>query len=206
MVFCLKRSLLAYTRTSSQYFRDAIRSHDLLILHTILTRVCSFAFATIDPNTFEVKATSEQAQDLMQRIGGIRLLQPDIKIWIAIGGWAFSDADQPTAKTFTILSASKQRQKKFADSLISMMSTYGFDGVDIDWVSRHTTRDSGSVNMYTVSAQLLWSTVLSESQFCFSITQMKADTNGPNLGNTLLLKIAMAINTTISVSRPGWRH
>jgi chitinase len=66
--------------------------------------LCSFAFATIDPTTFEVKATSEEAQDLMQRIGGIRLLQPDIKISIAIGGWTFSDADQRTAKIFSVLS------------------------------------------------------------------------------------------------------
>jgi chitinase len=72
----------------------------------------------------------------MQRIGNLKFLQPDLKIWIAIGGWSFSDSDQPTAKTFSILSASKPRQQAFAKSLISMMSTYGFDGVDIDWVSR----------------------------------------------------------------------
>jgi hypothetical protein len=96
----------------------------------------SFAFATIDPTTFEVKATSTGAQDLMDRIGTLKFLQPDLKIWIAIGGWAFSDNDQSTAKTFSILSASKPRQQAFAKSLISMMSTYGFDGVDIDWVSR----------------------------------------------------------------------
>lgn len=72
----------------------------------------------------------------MQRIGNLKLLQPDLKIWIAIGGWSFSDSDQSTAKTFSILSASKPRQQVFAKSLISMMSTYGFDGVDVDWVSR----------------------------------------------------------------------
>tara|TARA_R110002003_G_scaffold562_8_gene20470 strand:- start:6407 stop:6778 length:372 start_codon:yes stop_codon:yes gene_type:complete len=95
----------------------------------------SFAFATIDPTSFEVKATSSDAEALMQRIGNLKLLQPDLQIWIAIGGWTFSDSDQATAKTFSILSASKVRQQAFAKSLISMMSTYGFDGVDIDWVS-----------------------------------------------------------------------
>lgn len=71
----------------------------------------------------------------MKRIGTLKILQPNLKIWIAIGGWTFSDADQPTAKTFSILAASKPRQQAFAKSLLSMMNTYGFDGVDIDWVS-----------------------------------------------------------------------
>jgi len=71
----------------------------------------------------------------MQRIGTLKILQPDLKIWIAIGGWTFSDANQPTVKTFSTLSASKPRQQAFAKSLLSMMNTYGFDGVDIDWVS-----------------------------------------------------------------------
>jgi chitinase len=85
--------------------------------------------------TFEVQATNPDAEELMQRMGALKILQPELKIWIAIGGWTFSDSDQATAKTFSILSASKPRQKVFAKSLLSMMNTYGFDGVDIDWVS-----------------------------------------------------------------------
>lgn len=69
----------------------------------------------------------------MTRISGLKLLQPDLKIWIAVGGWTFNDANQATARTFSDLAASAANQKAFSDSLISMMSTYGFDGVDIDW-------------------------------------------------------------------------
>lgn len=46
----------------------------------------SFAFGTIDPETFEVRATSSQAAALMQMIGNLKLIQEDLKIWIAIGG------------------------------------------------------------------------------------------------------------------------
>ena len=93
----------------------------------------SFAFGTIDPNTFEVKASSGNADDLMSRMQNFKEIQNGIQIWIAIGGWTFNDADQPTANTFSQLAASTAHQDTFANSLISMMSTYGFDGVDIDW-------------------------------------------------------------------------
>ncbi|KAH8707643.1 glycoside hydrolase superfamily [Phaeosphaeriaceae sp. PMI808] len=103
------------------------------IPYSLYTHI-NFAFATINPKTFEVEATDSGAEDLMKRIGTLKILQPNLKIWIAIGGWTFSDADQPTAKTFSILAASKPRQQAFTKSLLSIMNTYSFDGVDIDWI------------------------------------------------------------------------
>jgi GH18 family chitinase len=50
---------------------------------------------------------------------------PDLKVFIAIGGW--------TATTFSDLARSESNQRAFFSSLISFMSTYDFDGVDIDW-------------------------------------------------------------------------
>ena len=44
-----------------------------------------------------------------------------------------NDPDQPTAATFSDLAASPQAQTAFAESLIKLMTTFGFDGVDIDW-------------------------------------------------------------------------
>jgi chitinase len=44
-----------------------------------------------------------------------------------------NDPDQPTATTFSDLAGSTANQANFFESLISFMSTYGFDGVDIDW-------------------------------------------------------------------------
>lgn len=125
---CLKRSLLDFIPTSNE-------SPWACIFSGLNLQWSSFAFATINPSTFEVEATDSDAEELMQRIGTVKILQPDLKMWIDIGGWTFSDSDQATAKTFSILSASKPRQKTFARSLVSMMNTFGFDGVDIDWVS-----------------------------------------------------------------------
>jgi chitinase len=55
-----------------------------------------------------------------------------LKINIAVSGWAFNDPG-PTATTFSDLAASVPRQKIFMESLLSFMSTYGFDGIDLDW-------------------------------------------------------------------------
>ncbi|KAK1532412.1 glycosylhydrolase family 18-9 [Colletotrichum costaricense] len=91
-----------------------------------------FSFATIDPSTFEIKAGDSQTADFMQRISAIKLIQPDIKIWIAVGGWAFNDPG-PTQSTFSDMAGSTDGTKKFIDSLIKLMNKYGFDGIDIDW-------------------------------------------------------------------------
>ncbi|KAM0669606.1 hypothetical protein ACQRIU_000001 [Beauveria bassiana] len=92
----------------------------------------NFAFATIDPETFQVLPNSKYDVSLYQRVLSLKKDDPGLKVFIAIGGWTFNDPG-PTATTFSDISASISRQKTFIQSLISFMSTYGFDGVDLDW-------------------------------------------------------------------------
>ncbi|KAJ4142851.1 hypothetical protein NW754_010290 [Fusarium falciforme] len=92
----------------------------------------NFAFATIDPKTFKVGPSAQSDIALIKRLMLLKKKDPDLKIFVAIGGWAFNDPG-PTATTFSDLAASVPRQKIFMQSLISFMSTYGFDGVDLDW-------------------------------------------------------------------------
>ncbi|KAL2811037.1 glycoside hydrolase superfamily [Aspergillus granulosus] len=92
----------------------------------------NFAFATIDPETYEVGPADKQDVDLYKRLVAIKEYDKDVKILIALGGWTFNDPG-PTATVFSDLAASEEKQKKFFKSLVSFMSTYGFDGVDLDW-------------------------------------------------------------------------
>lgn len=104
----------------------------------------NFAFAGIDPNTFEIVPGDARDVDLYKRVTALKKLDSNLKVWIAIGGWTFNDPG-PTARTFSDLAGSAQNQQKFFKSLISFMNTYGFDGVDIDWEYPSADDRSGRV-------------------------------------------------------------
>ncbi|RFU82010.1 chitin-binding, type 1 [Trichoderma arundinaceum] len=94
----------------------------------------NYAFATIDPKTFEVlPASIEDQQDTYDRVTWLKKRDPDLKVFIAIGGWTFNDEGQPTRNTFSNIANNPSNQKAFIKSLISFLSTYNFDGVDLDW-------------------------------------------------------------------------
>ncbi|KAA8896314.1 chitinase [Sphaerosporella brunnea] len=93
----------------------------------------NFAFAFIDPNSYAVAPMSAGDVDLYTRFTGLKQANPGLQTWIAIGGWSMNDPDQPTHSTFSELAASSSAQAAFFKSLLTFMSTYGFDGIDIDW-------------------------------------------------------------------------
>jgi chitinase len=92
----------------------------------------NFAFASINPTTFEVEAADAKDPTLYKRLVYLKKSDPSLKVFIALGGWTFNDPG-PTATTFSDIARSEDNQAKFFKSLISFMSTYGFDGVDLDW-------------------------------------------------------------------------
>ncbi|RMZ76522.1 hypothetical protein DV738_g4881, partial [Chaetothyriales sp. CBS 135597] len=93
----------------------------------------NYAFAFIDPSSFAVAPMSSADVDLYPRFTGLKNTHPGLQTWISIGGWSMNDADQATHDTFSKLAGSKDAQTKFFRSLVNFMTTYGFDGVDVDW-------------------------------------------------------------------------
>ncbi|OBT91096.1 hypothetical protein VE02_00132 [Pseudogymnoascus sp. 03VT05] len=91
-----------------------------------------FSFATINPSTFKASAGHPQSEYMMSRIDSIKIIQADIKIWVALGGWSFNNLG-PTQTTFSDIASSAANTNIFLGSLVQMMNEYGFDGVDIDW-------------------------------------------------------------------------
>jgi GH18 family chitinase len=92
----------------------------------------NFAFATIDPDTYQVLPSDKRDVDLYSRLTSLKTYDKDLKVMIAIGGWTFNDPGR-TGTVFSDLAASEEKQDKFITSLISFMSTHDFDGIDLDW-------------------------------------------------------------------------
>jgi chitinase len=92
-----------------------------------------FSFASVDPSSFAVAPMDADQVGLYSRTTALKTAHPGLEVWISIGGWSMNDPDEPTATTFSQLAASTSAQEAFFSSLLSFLSTYGFDGVDIDW-------------------------------------------------------------------------
>ncbi|KAH6871039.1 hypothetical protein B0T10DRAFT_417778 [Thelonectria olida] len=102
-----------------------------------LTHV-NFAFAYIDPDTFEVTTMdSKTPADLFQEVTAIKSMKSGlgdpVEVWVAIGGWTFSNNDTDTQPLLGKIAKSSDNREKFAKNLIAFMTLYGFDGVDLDW-------------------------------------------------------------------------
>ncbi|KAH7196366.1 glycoside hydrolase superfamily [Fusarium flagelliforme] len=65
-------------------------------------------------------------------IQSLKLIQPHLRVRIALGAWTFSDPG-PAAINFRDITTSTQAQDPFVSSLMKMMNTHGFDGLDLDW-------------------------------------------------------------------------
>ncbi|KFY76624.1 hypothetical protein V498_09544 [Pseudogymnoascus sp. VKM F-4517 (FW-2822)] len=92
----------------------------------------NFAFVLIDPDTFTLAPMKGDVASLYTRVTALKALQPGLKVWISVGGWAMNDPG-PTQTTFSDLAASEDAQDSFSKSLITFMRANNFDGVDLDW-------------------------------------------------------------------------
>lgn len=92
----------------------------------------NFAFASVDPETYAIVPADNRDKLLYTRLTDLKLKDPNLKVFISIGGWTFNDPG-PTRKIFGELASDPDKRLAFLRSLTSFMSTYNFDGVDIDW-------------------------------------------------------------------------
>ncbi|KAI4678875.1 hypothetical protein J4E81_010603 [Alternaria sp. BMP 2799] len=92
----------------------------------------NFAFALINPKTFGIEDMDPGTGSRYSRVAGLKEKQPDLKVWIAVGGWAMNDPG-PYRTAFSDMAASEAKQDKFFDSLLTFMRRYNLDGVDLDW-------------------------------------------------------------------------
>ncbi|EUC49054.1 glycoside hydrolase family 18 protein [Bipolaris oryzae ATCC 44560] len=98
-----------------------------------LTHV-NYAFAYIDPSSFEITTMDAQTPvSTFEDVVALKDLKPDLKVFVSIGGWTFSDNDTATQPVFGNIARTSDNRQKFANNLLKFMTGYGFDGVDLDW-------------------------------------------------------------------------
>lgn len=52
----------------------------------------------------------------------------DLKVWVSIGGWTFSNNHTATQPVFGDIAAKEDNRQKFADNVVRFLDHYGFDG------------------------------------------------------------------------------
>ncbi|KAI4172482.1 MAG: hypothetical protein LQ343_003572 [Gyalolechia ehrenbergii] len=90
---------------------------------------------------------------LYSRFTGLKDKQSGLQTWISVGGWSFTDPG-PSQKAFSNMASSQENRSKFVQGLMKFMSTYGFDGVDLDW-EYPGADDRGGVQADTANYVLL---------------------------------------------------
>jgi chitinase len=92
----------------------------------------NFAFSLIDPSTHRLTPMDEKTGKLYSSVSKLKLLQPGLQVWLAVGGWAMNDPGK-FRTVFSDIAASTSKQDEFFESLVSFLAANNFDGVDLDW-------------------------------------------------------------------------
>jgi chitinase len=89
----------------------------------------NYAFAYIDPSTYQLVTMDPATPDsLFQLTADTKQYNPNLKVWVSVGGWTFSDNDTATQPLFGEIAASAQNRQTFADNVVLFLNRYGFDG------------------------------------------------------------------------------
>ena len=102
------------------------------IRYDSLTHI-NVAFAYIKPQTYEIYPIQGSSIAGFRSVTALKQHAPNLKVWLSIGGWDFSDNGTETQAVWGDLASSPAKRQSFIDRLENFMVEWGFDGVDLDW-------------------------------------------------------------------------
>ncbi|KAF5280513.1 hypothetical protein FQA39_LY18035, partial [Lamprigera yunnana] len=92
--------------------------------HKLCTHIV-YAFATL--KNHKLAEASDKDIDMYERVVALRDKNPELKILLAIGGWAFGSTP------FKDLTGNVFRMNQFVYDAIELLRDYKFNGLDVDW-------------------------------------------------------------------------
>lgn len=95
-----------------------------MILVASLTHL-NFDFAYLDPNTYEVvPMKSDMPWGLFEDVTAAKNHNSDLKVFVSIGAWTFSDNDTNTQPIFGEIAADADNRSKFATNVLKCAQIY----------------------------------------------------------------------------------
>lgn len=86
----------------------------------------NYAFANIGPDLKLTLGYPDIDPENFRLLNSLKQSNPNLKTLISVGGWSWSGRFSDAALT-------EERRNAFADSCVDFITTYGFDGIDLDW-------------------------------------------------------------------------
>lgn len=94
----------------------------------------NYAFVYIDPETFQLTTMDAAiSASTFDNLANLNLLDPNLQIFVNVGGWTFLNNDTVTQPVFGNIARSSSNRQKFANNVVKFLNTLGYDGIDLDW-------------------------------------------------------------------------
>ncbi|KAH7309224.1 hypothetical protein B0I35DRAFT_398631 [Stachybotrys elegans] len=98
-------------------------------VHMLTHLFVSFGYVN---DAWEITNMDGVDPEIFKTIGNVKARNPELKVVIALGGWAFSDPG-PWRHIFPEMASSAANRAIFIRNLMGFMSEYGYDGVDWEY-------------------------------------------------------------------------
>lgn len=137
LLVCYYTNWSQYRPKEGKYVPEDMDPH--LCTHLI------FAFGSMKKNKLAPFDTADDSKDgkkgLYERVTSLKLINPNLKVLLAVGGWSFG------TEAFKTMAANKYNRQVFTFSAIEFLRERNFDGLDIDWEFPHANDKKNFVDL-----------------------------------------------------------